>query len=151
MSIQSELNRLQTAKRNLAAVLEQNGIAVSEEITLDAYPDLFAMMGENLTVGLYKAMFPVDGWKASGSNYTQSVAVTPLAGSPTISSDCIMASPVFVEDGYPDATQRLVRLSAGIVDAGQKTIGVGSITCTTRGGRKPTSDVEVFFLAKKGE
>lgn len=151
MSIQSELNRLQTAKSNLAAVLAQNGIVVPDAITLDAYPELFAMMGENLTVGLYKALFPVDGWKTSGSNYTQSVAVTPLAGAPTISSDCIMASPVFVEDGYPDATQRLVRISAGIVDAGQKTIGVGSITCTTREGRKPPSDVEVFFLAKKGE
>lgn len=151
MSIQSELNRLQTAKSNLAAVLAQNGIVVPDAITLDAYPELFAMMGENLTVGLYKALFPVDGWNASGSNYTQSVAVTPLAGAPTISSDCIMASPVFVEDGYPDATQRLVRISAGIVDAGQKTIGVGSITCTTREGRKPPSDVEVFFLAKKGE
>lgn len=151
MSIQSELNRLQTAKSNLAAVLAQNGIVVPDAITLDAYPELFAMMGENLTVGLYKALFPVDGWKASGSNYTQSVAVTPLAGAPTISSDCIMASPVFVEDGYPDATQRLVRISAGIVDAGQKTIGVGSITCTTREDRKPPSDVEVFFLAKKGE
>lgn len=149
MSVQSEITRLQQAKTGLASVLEQNGITVPAATTLDAYPDLFAMMGENLTVGLYKAMFPVDGWTASGSNYTQSVTVTPLAGSPTISSDCIMASPVFVEDGYPDATQRLVRISAGIVDAGQKTIGVGSITCTTRGGRKPSSDVEVLFLAKK--
>lgn len=149
MSVQSEITRLQQAKTGLASVLEQNGIVVPTAITLDAYPDLFAMMGENLTVGLYKAMFPVDGWTASGSNYTQSVTVTPLAGSPTISSDCIMASPVFVEDGYPDATQRLVRISAGIVDAGQKTIGVGNITCTTRGGKKPSSDVEVLFLAKK--
>lgn len=149
MSVQSELNRLRAAKADLAAVLQKNGITVPESTTLDAYPALFVMMGENLTVGLYKALFSVDGWTASGSNYTQSAAVSPLAGSPTISSDYIMASPVFVDDSYPDATLRMVRLSAGIVDAGQKTIGVGSITCTTRGGKKPSSDVEVYFLAKK--
>lgn len=151
MSVQSELNRLKSAKTGLKTVLEQNGAAVPSGATLDEYPALFAALVQDGSVYLYKATFSVSRWTASGSNYTQSAAVTPLAGAPAVSSAFTMASPLFVEDSFPDATQQLVKLSGGVVDAGQKSLGSGTITCTTRNGKKPISDVEVFFLAKKGE
>lgn len=151
MSVQTELNRLQAAKTGLTAVLSQNGVSVPADTTLDEYPTLFSQMGTNLVVGLFKATFAVDRWTASSGNYTQTAAVTPVAGVENVTAGSVMASPVFVADTYPDATQRQVRVSGGVVDAGKKSFGAGTMTCTTRGGRKPPSDVEVFFLAKKGE
>lgn len=150
MSVQTELNRLQAAKTGLTAVLSQNGVAVPAGTTLDEYPTLFSQMGASLAVGLFKATFAVDRWTASSGNYTQTVTVTPVAGNETITKNSVMASAVFVADTYPIATQRVVNISGRRVDAGKKTFGTGTMTCTTRDGQKPPSDVEVFFLAKRG-
>ena len=150
MSVQTQLNRLQAAKTGLTAVLSQNGVAVPAGTTLDDYPALFSGMGNSLAVGLFRATFAVDRWTASGGGYAQTATATPVAGAEAISKDSVMASPVFVEDTYPDTTQRLVKIAGSIVDAGQKTFGAGTVTCTTRGGKKPSCDVEVFFLAKRG-
>ena len=150
MSVQTELNRLQAAKTGLTAVLSQNGVAVSADTTLDEYPTLFSQMGTSLAVGLYKATFLVTGWRSGSDGYTQTVTATPVAGSTALTSGCVMASPLFVEDTYQDVTWRIIKISGGVVEAGRKTLGNGTITCATRGWEKPPSDVEVFFLAKKG-
>lgn len=147
MSVQSEVNRLRTAKTELTSVLEAYGVTVPSSTTLDDYPSLIAKVLQNGSAYLYKALFLVDGWSGR-TNYTQTVSVTPLAGAPAIASNFIMASGIYVEDTYPDSTQEIISESGGIVDKGTKTIGDGTITCTTRSGQKPTSDVEVFFLAK---
>ena len=144
MSVQTELNRLQAAKTGLTAVLSQNGVAVPAGTTLDEYPTLFSQMGTSLAVGLYKATFLVTGWRSGSDGYTQTVTATPVAGSTALTPGCVMASPLFVEDTYQDVTWRIIKIS------GRKTLGNGTITCATRGWEKPPSDVEVFFLAKKG-
>lgn len=149
MSVQTQVNRLKTAKSDFKAVLEANGTTVSSSATLDTYPQLFANTLQNGSTYLYKATFRVSSWSGS-STYTQTATVTPQAGAPSITSSFVMASAIFVEDTYPDSTQETIIESGEIVNRGQKVIGNGTLKCTTRSGEKPTSDVEVFFLAKKG-
>lgn len=48
MSIQSELSRLQKAKEDLKAALEDKGVAVPEETTLDGYGALVASISGGL-------------------------------------------------------------------------------------------------------
>ncbi|WP_300366284.1 hypothetical protein [uncultured Subdoligranulum sp.] len=148
MSVQSQINRIKSAKDSLRSVLTDNGATVPFGTTIDKYPQLFADILQNGSTYLYKATFLVDRWSGSGT-YTQTATVTPLAGAPAITSDFVMASAIFVEDTYSDSTQETIEESGGVVNRSQKVIGNGAFTCTTRGGEKPTSDVEVFFLAKK--
>lgn len=148
MSVQSQINRIKSAKDSLRTVLVANGATVSSGTTIDQYPQLFADILQNGSTYLYKATFLVDRWSGSGT-YTQTVTVTPLAGAPAITGSFVMASAIFVEDTYADSTQETIEESGGIVNRSQKVIGNGSLTCTTRSNEKPISDVEVFFLAKK--
>lgn len=148
MSVQSQINRIKSAKDSLRTVLVANGATVSSWTTIDQYPQLFAALLQNGSTYLYKATFRVGSWYGSGT-YTQTATVSPQAGAPAITNSFIMASAIFVEDVYPDSTQEIINESGGIVNKGQKVIGNGTLTCTTRSGEKPTSDVEVFFLAKK--
>lgn len=148
MSVQSQINRIKSAKESLRSVLTANGATVSSGETIDKYPQLFADILQNGSTYLYKATFLVDRWSGS-STYTQTATVTPLAGAPAIAGSFVMASAIFVEDTYADSTQETIEESGGIVNRSQKVIGSGSLTCTTRSGEKPSSDVEVFFLAKR--
>lgn len=151
MSVQSQINRIKSAKESLRSVLTANGATVASGTTIEQYPQLFADILQNGSTYLYKATFLVDSWAGNypGDYYTQTVTVTPMAGAPTITSSFIMASAIFVEDTYSGSTQETIEESGGVVNRGQKVIGYGSLTCTTRAGEKPESDVEVFFLAKK--
>ena len=151
MSVQSQINRIKLAKDSLRTVLVANRATVSSGTTIDQYPQLFADILQNGSTYLYKATFRVSSWTGnySGDYYTQTATVAPLAGAPTITSSFTMASAIFVEDTYPDSTQETIVESGNVINRGQKVIGYGTLKCTTRSGEKPTSDVEVFFLAKK--
>ena len=46
MSIASELERLQLAKANIKTAIENNGVDISENATLDAFPDYVSAMAE---------------------------------------------------------------------------------------------------------
>ena len=148
MSVQSQINRIKSAKDSLRTVLVANGVTVSAGTTIDQYPQLFADILQNGSTYLYKATFLVDRWSGS-STYTQTATVTPQAGAPAITRGFVMASAVFVEDTYADSTQSTIEESGAVVNRSQKVFGNGSLTCTTRASEKPISDVEVFFLAKK--
>lgn len=146
MSVQTELNRLQGAKTELKAVLNQNGVTVPAGSTLDEYPALFATVLQNGSAYLYKAAFALDGWNSGA----QTVPITPMYGAPAYNSATFsMASPVCVEGGFPDETQAQLKKAGGVIDRANKSFSGSSITCTCRDGKLPTCDVEVYFLAKK--
>lgn len=149
MSIQTELSRLQQAKNELRNILISAGISVPSYTTIDQYPALFE---EALTMGAiyqYRATFYVSNWYVSGSNYRQTVSVTPLYGAPSITSYFKMVSPVSIDDSYPESTYNEMKEAAAVIDNATKSFGYGSITCVTKNGEKPSADVEVYFLAMK--
>lgn len=147
MSVQTELNRLKSAKTSLKTVLTQNGVTVPASSTLDEYPALFSTALQDGSTYLYKAAFALDGW----SSGTQTVPITPMYGAPAYSSTAFfMASPVCVESGFPDETQVQLKAAGGIIDRANKSFSGSSMTCTCRDGELPACDVEVYFLAKRG-
>lgn len=98
---------------------------------------------------LYKATFDVGGWSSSGSGYTQTVAVTPVDGGPSITAQSIMTSAVTVDDTVQGSAGDELDAAAAIVNGGAKTFGPGTITCVIQGAA-PTADAEVFFNASGG-
>lgn len=149
MSIQSQIDRLQSAKDGLKQVLFENGVSVPENATLDSFPVLFSGVGKTGSTYLYKCTFLVDQWNGS-DNFSQTATVKPMLNAPEITTDFSMASSIFVEDDYEDSVFEIIKESGGVIDRGKKVVGNGTLECTTRSGEKPTSDVEIFFLAKSG-
>ena len=120
MSIKTELSRLQQAKTELRNILVSAGISVPSYMTIDQYPALFE---EALTMGAiyqYKATFYVSSWYLSGSNYRQTVTVTPLYGAPSISSYFTMVSPVSIDDSYPESTYNEMKEASNVINDGKK-------------------------------
>lgn len=156
MSIQTEINRLQNAKANLKSVLQENGVTVPSSATLDEYPNLFSTEFQSGSTYLYKATFFVDAWVQSGEGYKQVASATALAGSPRNPKYNIMASCLYIEDTYPDSTLESMEQSLSVLNRAQKVLQsswdyVGAflqLSCITRAGEKPESDIEVYFLAK---
>lgn len=166
MSIQSELNRLQSAKASLKTAIQNKGVTVPGTTTLDGYSalvqqietgdmhksvydpqgkaqDIFAYDSH-----LYKATFLVRGW-STGSPCTQTVSVQAVDGGPAISSNSRMTSGLFCDDTVQGDAQQELLEAASLVDKGEKTFGSGTITCRLTGD-KPTADAEVYFQARKG-
>lgn len=149
MSIQNEVSRLLNAKADIKTVLQANGISVSDAATLDAYPELVDAALRSGSTYLCEATFLVDDWNQnSDGNYEQSVEVDPIGGAPNVESSFLMVSGIYVEDTYQDDTQKAICNAGSIIENGRKTIGNGTLTCVTRNGEKPVSDVPVRFLVK---
>lgn len=166
MSIQTELTRLQEAKSNLRAAIQNKGVTVPDTTTLDGYAPLVAQIETGdmkqavydpqgkaqdifaYGVHLYKATFLVDKWSGS-SPYTQTVTVQPVDGGPAITASSRMTSALFLDDTVQGTAQENLRKAAALVDSGKKTFGSGTITCSIQGS-KPSADAEVYFTARKG-
>lgn len=149
MSIQNEIQRIENTKESLRNILISAGVTVPTYATIDQYPSMFQKVMENNFIYQYKATFLFDAWSPSGSNYTQTVHVIPIDNAPSITSQFSMKVPVSISDEFPEDTYETLRESLGIIDTGTKTFGNGTITCVTKNGQKPMTDVEVYFLAKK--
>lgn len=149
MSIKTELSRLQQAKSELRNLLISAGVTVPSNATIDQYPALFEEALTMNAVYSYKATFRVNLWTSSGSNYTQTAAVTPLYGASAINSSFVMVTPISIYDSYPEETYNDMKEAAVIINDTSKLFGSGNVTCVTKNGEKPTADVEVYFLARK--
>lgn len=165
MSIQTELNRLQSAKSSLKTAIQNKGVSVPSATTLDGY----AALVQQIKTGdmhqavydpqgkaqdifaygphLYKATFLLDRWTGSDP-YTQTVSVLAVDGGPAITSASHMTSGLFCDDTVRGTAQKMLLKAAALVDKGTKTFGSGTITCVLQ-GVKPTADAEVYFNAEK--
>lgn len=135
-------------------ISREEGLVLEEGDAFDA--DTMNNMEQRVKEGfdstcphLYKATFLLDGWTGDGP-YTQTVAVTGVDDGPAVTAESSMQSPVMIDDGFTGDTYNQMNEAGAIVNAGTKTFGAGTITCTTKGTQKPGCDVEVFFLVKMG-
>lgn len=116
---------------------------------VDLSPYYTAEQTEAITPFLYRATFLLDGWTGDGP-YTQTVAVLPVDDGPAVTAESTMQSPVMIDDTFTGDTYDQMNEAGSIINAGTKTFGDGTITCTIRESEKPVCDTEVFFLVKKG-
>lgn len=97
---------------------------------------------------LYKATFLVDAWSGSGT-FTQTASVTPVDGGPPVTSDTVLCSGFGVDDTLGGSVYVLLMNAAATLNKAQnKTFGSASLTLVV--AQKPTTDAELYFLAKKG-
>ena len=159
MSVQTQLNRLSTAQAELRTLLEQSGVTVQYSDKLDRYPELFAQALQGGAVYLYKAAFPVDGWRDDGvGGYNQQAVLEPVAGAPQAAPLGEMASCLYVQDSFSSdvlaelgnslAVLNRARKSLNPNQAGQTVVQSYQLQCNTRPGEKPATDIEVFLLVK---
>lgn len=159
MSVQTQLNRLSTAKAELRTLLEQSGVTVPRGDTLDQYPELFAQALQGGAAYLYKAAFPVDGWLDDGvGGYNQQVVLEPVAGAPRAAPQGEMASCLYVQDDFSADVLAELGNSLAILNRARKSLNANmasetviqsyQLQCNTRPGEKPATDIEVFLLVK---
>lgn len=159
MSVQTQLNRLSTAKAELKTLLEQSGVTVQYTDKLDSYPELFAQALQSGAAYLYKAAFSVDAWRDDGvGGYNQQVVLEPVAGAPRAAPLGQMASCLYVQDTFSSdvlgelgkslAILNRARKSLNPNQASQTVIQSYQLQCNTRSGEKPATDIEVFLLVK---
>lgn len=97
---------------------------------------------------LYKATFLVDNWQKSGSNYMQTVYLTPVDGGLTVNSNYI-SIPAGIDNSLEESIKNEIRSVASSIFKAERTLGYGTVSVSIT--KKPTHDAEVYFWCKKGE
>lgn len=97
---------------------------------------------------LYSATFYLNSWSGSSSSHTQTVALTPLDGGPTTTSTSAFASPSMCEQTTNQETNKTLQETLALFNDGYLQLGSGTITATLF--EKPTNDIEIIWLIKKG-
>lgn len=95
----------------------------------------------------YSATFKMDSWSGSGP-YTQTVLVRSLDGGPSITSSSKLITPFSFEYSGVYETDMILKETLNIISAYGNTITFGDNSVTVVSKKKPSSDIEVQFLAK---
>ena len=96
---------------------------------------------------LYKAILELDAWSGEGP-YTQTATLTPLDGGPAVTAQSQIMSGVMCEQTTDQSTNEALQEVLGIINAGQATLGAGTVTATVF--EKPTSDIEAIWQIRQG-
>ena len=170
MSIASEVERLESAKRDLKTALESKGVTVPEGAKLDEFPALVQQLGNgdmlksvydpegenknifktiNAVAPKYTATLTIDGWVdateeeiSAGYPYAQEATLTAMTpGAPTVTAESIFL-------GGCTRTPVGVAEADHILDEALNLINGKGITKSLDGGKirtiveeKPTADV----------
>lgn len=175
MSIQSQLNRLTSAKSALRSAISAKGVTVPAATTLDGYSalvaqittgdmntavydpqgkarDIFAEIAANTP--LYTATFRVNGWseasasaKSKGYAYQQTVSLLPVkAGAPTVTANSeFVTGCSFLPVGVAETDQALAE-ALTIINNGYTTSGTGAVTTLVT--EKPAVDITVRWALR---
>lgn len=95
----------------------------------------------------YSATFKMDSWSGSGP-YTQTASVQSLDSGPSITSASKLITPFSFEYSGVYETDMSLKETLNIISAYGNTITFGNNSVTVVSKKKPSSDIEVQFLAK---
>ena len=167
MSIASEVERLESAKRDLKTALESKGVTVPEGAKLDEFPALVGQIPQidpedyytksqtkSLVSWQYSTIYDLDNWAASSSTdqgngypWTQTVTLTPVdAQAPAITADSVFESQIGCTPTGVAETDNALRSALAIIANGNSTSGSGTITTIVQ--EKPEVDVPVIWTLK---
>ena len=96
---------------------------------------------------LYQAILELDAWSGEGP-YTQTATLTPLDGGPAVTAQSQIMSGVMCEQTTNQSTNEALQEVLGIINAGQVTLGDGSVAVTVFD--KPESDIEAIWQIRQG-
>ena len=96
---------------------------------------------------LYQAILELDAWSGEGP-YTQTATLTPMDGGPAVTAQSQIMSGVMCEQTADQSTNEALQEVLGILNAGQTTLGAGTVTATVFD--KPESDIEAIWQIRQG-
>lgn len=133
-------------------VSREEGLVLEEGDAFDATTmnDLENRIGkgfESSSPYLYKAILELDAWSGEGP-YTQTATLTPLDGGPAVTAQSQIMSGVMCEQTASQETNEALQEVLGILNAGQATLGDGSVAVTVFD--KPESDIEAIWQIRQG-
>lgn len=138
----------------LAAMIEDlreviSGIEAGSEVMLKAVYDTKGRGVDVYDYGphLYQATLELDAWSGEGP-YTQTATLTPLDGGPAVTAQSQIMSGVMCEQTADQSTNEALQEVLGIINAGQATLGAGTVTATVFD--KPESDIEAIWQIRQG-
>lgn len=138
----------------LAAMIEDlreviSGIEASSEVMLKAVYDTKGRGVDVYDYGphLYRATLELDAWSGEGP-YTQTATLKPMDGGPAVTAQSQIMSGVMCEQTASQETNEALQEVLGIINAGQVTLGDGSVAVTVFD--KPESDIEAIWQIRQG-
>ena len=96
---------------------------------------------------LYKAILELDAWTGDG-HYAQTATLTPMDGGPAVTAQSQIMSGVMCEQTASQETNEALQEVLGIINAGQSTLGAGTVTATVFD--KPEADIEAIWQIRRG-
>lgn len=175
MSVQTEINRLQTAKADLKSILESKGMAVPGDASLNAYVDLTDQLGNGdmrkavydpggksrdifaavaANAALYRATFLLDGWSAApedavanGYRYTQTAALAAEdPDAPAVTADSRFLPQMGTPKTGVAETDSILKEALNVLSGGVSTVGDGTVTALVQ--EKPAADLPVVWMLR---
>ena len=152
MSIQSEIDRLKTAKSAISNAIENKGVAVPQDTSIDGMAALINEISSG-SLYTYKGTFTVDGWEPTAIrtdntviSYEQTVTVTSIDGGPAMSSNMFLTAPYTASTNNEDTNKTLAQ-ALGVINTGIVTLGDGNIKIEVV--TKPSCDIVVYWFGKE--
>lgn len=145
MSIQSEIDRLKTAKSAISNAIENKGVAVPQDTSIDGMAALINEISSG-SLYTYKGTFAVDGWVSTAGAYTQTATTTSIDGGPAMSSNMFLTAPYTASTNNEDTNKTLAQ-ALGVINTGIVTLGDGNIKIEVV--TKPSCDIVVYWFGKE--
>lgn len=150
MSIQSEIDRLNSAKTAISNAIKSRGVDVPDGTSISDMADLITKIPTFFT---YKATFAVDSWVAAETSisgttvsYAQTATVTSVDGGPAISSNMFLTAP-YTASTNSESTNRTLAQTLSIINTGIVTLSDGSIKIEV--ATKPSCDITVYWFGRE--
>lgn len=151
MSIQSEINRLNSAKTAISNAIQSRGVDVPTGTSIDGMAELIQKIPTFFT---YKATYLVSDWTYNNTRglYYQSAVVTSVDGGPTLTSEnAFLSAPYTTSTTSPSTNETLAQalsiINTGeinVTEAGSTSMGIGIFVAT-----KPSCDITVYWFGRE--
>lgn len=96
---------------------------------------------------LYKTIFYASGWSASAP-YTQRQGLTKMDGGPDVTASSVICSAPMSRQTTDESTNKAFQRGLAYINAGWLVLGSGTLEAHVFD--KPTTDVEIYILVRKG-
>ena len=147
MSIQSEIDRLNSAKTAISNAIQSRGVDVPAGTSIDGMAELITKIPTFFT---YKATLSVSNWYANrtstGVRFDQSVKLVAVDGGPEPTSNMFLSAP-YTASTNSESTNRTLAQALSIINTGIVTLSDGSIKIEV--ATKPSCDITVYWFGRE--
>lgn len=147
MSIQSEIDRLNSAKTAISNAIKSRGVDVPSGTSISDMADLITKIPTFFT---YKATFSVSNWHVTGTTtgvrFGQSVKLIAVDGGPEPTLNMFLSAP-YTASTDSESTNRTLAQALSIINTGIISVLEGTISVVV--DTKPNCDITVYWFGRE--